>query len=97
MYATVALEEYAFLGPSITKLYFWLLIIPAVSFLFVFFTLTTLACFLYILSCLQIMKTPIICGREPTSSEEEKKLAAERSSELSAIVNQVILVYCCYF
>ena len=39
------------------------------------------------------MKTPIICGREPTSSEEEKKLAAERSSELSATVNQVILVH----
>ncbi|KAB1993614.1 hypothetical protein ES319_D13G042800v1 [Gossypium barbadense] len=36
-------------------------------------------------------ETPIICGREPTSSEEEKKLAAERSSELSAIVNQFIL------
>ncbi|KAK8568160.1 hypothetical protein V6N12_006720 [Hibiscus sabdariffa] len=36
-----------------------------------------------------MMKTPIICGREPTSSEEEKKLAAERSSELSAKVNQV--------
>ncbi|XVE66844.1 hypothetical protein DITRI_Ditri08aG0112400 [Diplodiscus trichospermus] len=36
-------------------------------------------------------ETPIICGREPTSSEEEKKLAAERSSELSAKVNQFIL------
>ena len=47
---------------------------------------------LYVLQRIQIMKTPIICGREPTSSEEEKKLAAERSSELSATVNQVILV-----
>ncbi|XP_039006863.1 protein CHROMATIN REMODELING 25-like [Hibiscus syriacus] len=36
-------------------------------------------------------ETPIICGREPTSNEEEKKLAAERSSELSAKVNQFIL------
>ncbi|XP_022746295.1 protein CHROMATIN REMODELING 25 [Durio zibethinus] len=36
-------------------------------------------------------ETPIICGREPTSGEEEKKLAAERSSELSAKVNQFIL------
>ncbi|OMO63212.1 SNF2-related protein [Corchorus olitorius] len=36
-------------------------------------------------------ETPIICGREPTASEEEKKLAAERSSELSAKVNQFIL------
>ncbi|PPS05376.1 hypothetical protein GOBAR_AA15296 [Gossypium barbadense] len=40
-------------------------------------------------------ETPIICGREPTSSEEEKKLAAERSSELSAIVNQIVEVVCC--
>ena len=47
---------------------------------------------LYVLQRIQIMKTPIIYGREPTSSEEEKKLAAERSSELSATVNQVILV-----
>lgn len=36
------------------------------------------------------MKAPIICGREPTASEEEKMLASERSSELSAKVNQVI-------
>ncbi|GLT98291.1 hypothetical protein SLE2022_158020 [Rubroshorea leprosula] len=36
-------------------------------------------------------ETPIICGREPTASEEEKKLAAERSSELSAKINQFIL------
>lgn len=48
------------------------------------------------MQCIQTMKTPIICGREPTSSEEEKKLAAERSSELSAKVNQVILVHYCY-
>lgn len=36
------------------------------------------------------MKAPIICGREPTATEEEKKLGAERSAELSAKVNQVI-------
>lgn len=36
------------------------------------------------------MKTPIICGREPAASEEEKKLGVERSAELSAKVNQVI-------
>lgn len=35
------------------------------------------------------MKTPIICGREPTATEEEKQLGAERSGELSAKVNQV--------
>ncbi|KAI8554472.1 hypothetical protein RHMOL_Rhmol05G0101900 [Rhododendron molle] len=34
-------------------------------------------------------ETPIICGREPTASEEEKKLGVERSAELSAKVNQV--------
>ncbi|XP_051135736.1 protein CHROMATIN REMODELING 25 isoform X2 [Andrographis paniculata] len=34
---------------------------------------------------------PIICGREPTSTEEEKKLGSERSAELSAKVNQFIL------
>lgn len=37
-------------------------------------------------------KAPIICGREPTASEEEKNLAAERSAELSSKVNQVILL-----
>ncbi|KAK4752132.1 hypothetical protein SAY87_020930 [Trapa incisa] len=36
-------------------------------------------------------ETPIICGREPTSTEEEKKLGSERSAELSAKVNQFIL------
>ncbi|XP_071716163.1 protein CHROMATIN REMODELING 25 [Rutidosis leptorrhynchoides] len=36
-------------------------------------------------------ETPIICGREPTASEEEKNLANERSAELSAKVNQFIL------
>ncbi|KAI6677932.1 hypothetical protein NL676_038728 [Syzygium grande] len=36
-------------------------------------------------------EAPIICGREPTASEEEKNLGCERSSELSAIVNQFIL------
>ncbi|KAL3515271.1 hypothetical protein ACH5RR_022173 [Cinchona calisaya] len=34
---------------------------------------------------------PIICGREPTATEEEKKLGTERSAELSAKVNQFIL------
>ncbi|KAH9695551.1 protein CHROMATIN REMODELING 25 [Citrus sinensis] len=34
-------------------------------------------------------ETSIICGREPTATEEEKKLGIERSSELSAKVNQV--------
>lgn len=34
---------------------------------------------------------PIICGREPTATEEEKKLGDERSAELSAKVNQFIL------
>ncbi|KAH9695548.1 protein CHROMATIN REMODELING 25 [Citrus sinensis] len=36
-------------------------------------------------------ETSIICGREPTATEEEKKLGIERSSELSAKVNQFIL------
>ncbi|KAD2806103.1 hypothetical protein E3N88_39480 [Mikania micrantha] len=36
-------------------------------------------------------ETPIVCGREPTASEEEKLLANERSTELSAKVNQFIL------
>nr|XP_043625344.1 protein CHROMATIN REMODELING 25 [Erigeron canadensis] len=36
-------------------------------------------------------ETPIICGREPTASEDEKNLANERSAELSAKVNQFIL------
>ncbi|KAL4588733.1 hypothetical protein LXL04_001628 [Taraxacum kok-saghyz] len=36
-------------------------------------------------------ETPIICGREPIASEEEKNLANERSAELSAKVNQFIL------
>uniref|UniRef100_A0A1J3I9M8 Protein CHROMATIN REMODELING 25 n=2 Tax=Noccaea caerulescens TaxID=107243 RepID=A0A1J3I9M8_NOCCA len=36
-------------------------------------------------------EAPIICGREPTATEEEKNLAAERSAELSSKVNQFIL------
>ncbi|WCJ17659.1 DNA repair and recombination protein RAD54 [Euphorbia peplus] len=36
-------------------------------------------------------ESPIICGREPTATEEEKKLGVERSGELSAKVNQFIL------
>ena len=39
------------------------------------------------------MKAPIICGREPNASVEEKKLGAERSAELSAKVNQVIFFF----
>ncbi|KAK7253202.1 hypothetical protein RIF29_37728 [Crotalaria pallida] len=36
-------------------------------------------------------EAPIICGREPTATAEEKKLGAERSAELSLKVNQFIL------
>ncbi|KAH0681279.1 hypothetical protein KY284_022364 [Solanum tuberosum] len=36
-------------------------------------------------------ETPIICGREPTATEEEKKLGSDRSAELSSKVNQFIL------
>ncbi|XP_050365140.1 protein CHROMATIN REMODELING 25 [Argentina anserina] len=36
-------------------------------------------------------EAPIICGREPNACEEERKLGLERSSELSAKVNQFIL------
>ncbi|KAH7446143.1 hypothetical protein KP509_01G041300 [Ceratopteris richardii] len=36
-------------------------------------------------------EAPIIVGREPDASEEEKCLAVERSAELSHIVNQFIL------
>ncbi|KAJ0076633.1 hypothetical protein Patl1_36148 [Pistacia atlantica] len=36
-------------------------------------------------------ETPVVCGREPTATEEEKKLGIERSAELSAKVNQFIL------
>ncbi|KAH7575236.1 hypothetical protein JRO89_XS02G0067500 [Xanthoceras sorbifolium] len=36
-------------------------------------------------------ETPIIYGREPTATEEQKKLGSERSAELSAKVNQFIL------
>nr|GLL47317.1 protein CHROMATIN REMODELING 25 [Ipomoea trifida] len=34
---------------------------------------------------------PIVCGREPSATEEEKRLGTERSTELSAKVNQFIL------
>ena len=37
------------------------------------------------------MKAPIIRGREPTATAEEKKLGSERSGELSAKVNQASL------
>ncbi|KAF3681227.1 Protein CHROMATIN REMODELING 25 [Capsicum annuum] len=33
-------------------------------------------------------ETPIICGREPTATKEEKKLGSDRSAELSSKVNQ---------
>ncbi|ESQ47978.1 hypothetical protein EUTSA_v10020013mg [Eutrema salsugineum] len=36
-------------------------------------------------------EAPIICGREPTATDEEKNLAADRSAELSSKVNQFIL------
>ncbi|XP_020551461.1 protein CHROMATIN REMODELING 25 isoform X2 [Sesamum indicum] len=36
-------------------------------------------------------ETPIICGREPMATEEEKRLGSERSAELSGKVNQFIL------
>lgn len=36
---------------------------------------------------------PIVCGREPTSSEEEKRVGSERSAELSAKVNQVTIFF----
>ncbi|KAL6218807.1 hypothetical protein ACLB2K_012016 [Fragaria x ananassa] len=36
-------------------------------------------------------EAPIICGREPNACEEERNLGLERSSELSATVNQFIL------
>ncbi|KAL1801897.1 hypothetical protein ACET3Z_030544 [Daucus carota] len=36
-------------------------------------------------------QTPIICGREPSATEDEKTLGIERSAELSAKVNQFIL------
>ncbi|KAJ8619003.1 hypothetical protein MRB53_015189 [Persea americana] len=36
-------------------------------------------------------ETPIICGREPTATVEERVLGNERSAELSAKVNQFIL------
>ncbi|ONK67271.1 uncharacterized protein A4U43_C06F18410 [Asparagus officinalis] len=36
-------------------------------------------------------ENPIICGREPTATIEERKLGTERSAELSAKVNQFIL------
>ncbi|ERM97150.1 protein CHROMATIN REMODELING 25 isoform X1 [Amborella trichopoda] len=36
-------------------------------------------------------EAPIVCGREPNATDEERKLGFERSSELSAKVNQFIL------
>ena len=41
-------------------------------------------------SCVFEIKVPIMCGREPTATEEEKNLGIERSTELSSKVNQVI-------
>ncbi|CAH9146022.1 unnamed protein product [Cuscuta epithymum] len=34
---------------------------------------------------------PIVCGREPSATEEEKRLSTDRSTELSTKVNQFIL------
>lgn len=45
---------------------------------------------LIVVYLLRIIKAPIICGREPAATAEEKKLGAERTAELSAKVNQVI-------
>ncbi|XLR64942.1 hypothetical protein S83_015614, partial [Arachis hypogaea] len=42
------------------------------------------------------LQAPIISGREPNATTEEKKLGAERSAELSAKVNRVtgyLLIY----
>ncbi|XP_026452872.1 protein CHROMATIN REMODELING 25-like isoform X1 [Papaver somniferum] len=36
-------------------------------------------------------ESPIISGREPTTTEEERNLSVERSAELSTKVNQFIL------
>ncbi|KAL9276140.1 hypothetical protein ACSQ67_026312 [Phaseolus vulgaris] len=36
-------------------------------------------------------EAPIICGREPSATAEEKKIGAERSAELSVNVNRFIL------
>jgi len=38
------------------------------------------------------LKAPIICGREPSATAEEKKIGAERSAELSVNVNRVMHV-----
>uniref|UniRef100_A0A803LE39 Protein CHROMATIN REMODELING 25 n=1 Tax=Chenopodium quinoa TaxID=63459 RepID=A0A803LE39_CHEQI len=40
-------------------------------------------------------QAPILNGREPTASDEEKKVGLSRSEELSAIVNQIVEVVCC--
>ncbi|KAF9617698.1 hypothetical protein IFM89_038198 [Coptis chinensis] len=37
-------------------------------------------------------KTPIVSGREPTASEDERKLGVERSKELSGKANQIVEV-----
>lgn len=61
--------------------YFVLFVLPVLSSLYLSL----------ILSAPDWLKAPIICGREPTSSAEEKKLGSERSAELSAKVNQASL------
>ncbi|PKA56106.1 DNA repair and recombination protein RAD54 [Apostasia shenzhenica] len=40
-------------------------------------------------------ETPIISGREPMATMEERRLGLERSAELSAKVNQIVEVVCC--
>lgn len=42
-----------------------------------------------------LKKIPVVSGREPTATLEERKLGIERSAELSAKVNQVIFLEKC--
>jgi len=48
--------------------------------------------FSFVLRLTLILKAPIIRGREPAATDEEKKIGAERSAELSVNVNQVMHV-----
>lgn len=43
------------------------------------------------MSCDLQFKAPILSGREPIATDEEKKIGFSRSEELSAIVNQVCI------
>lgn len=42
--------------------------------------------------CFFLVQTPILNGREPTASDDERRLGSERSAELSDKVNQVLAV-----